>query len=143
MRIKNTVDAVVVFFLSLILCWVYTIFFIWLLRKLAPLEGVILQAMTVLIFLIFGVMHYLYYTPALKAHLTGLSEPPKKPPLFVICFDMVGGSMLSTFFIMAFVEEFFSLDEAMHMVVTYLVFVVLILTLFIRLKIKLGPSRRR
>ena len=143
MRIKNTVDTVVVFSLSLILCWIYTIFFIWLLRKLVPLEGVILQAMTVLIFLLFGVMHYLYFTPALKAHLTGLSEPPKKSPLFVICFDMVGGSMLSTFFIMAFVEEFFSLDEAMHMVVTYLVFVVLILTLFIRFNMKLGPSRRR
>ena len=103
----------------------------------------ILQAMTVLMFLVFGVMHYFYYTPALKAHLTGLSEPPKKSPLFVICFDMVGGSMLSTFFIMAFVEEFFSLDEAMHMVVTYSVFVVLISTLFIRLKMKLGPPRRR
>ena len=143
MRIKNTVDAVVVFFLSLILCWVYTIFFIWLLRKFVPLEGVILQAMTVLIFLLFGVMHYLYFTPALKAHLTGLSEPPKKSPLFVICFDMVGGSMLSTFFIMAFVEEFFFLDEAMHMVVTYSVFVVLISTLFMRFKMKLGPPRRR
>lgn len=143
MRIKNTVDAVVVFSLSLTLCWVCTIFFIWLLRKLVPLEGMILQAMTVLIFLIFVVMHYLYYMPALKANLTGLSEPPKKSPLFVVYFDMVGGSMLSTFFIMAFVEEFVSLGEAMHMVVTFLVFVVLISTLFIRFKMKLGPPRRR
>lgn len=122
MRIKYFVVTVVVCQLVISLCVVQAAFFVWLIEKLFTLEGAVLTIVSGAIFVGLLIFNIRYIVPALRDDALGISFSGKKPPVMAVYFDILSGSMLGTFFVMMFVEEFFLLEKTMFWGVTILVF---------------------
>lgn len=133
-RIKNLVVVIVTYQLVISLCVVYAAFFVWLIRRLVVLEGWVFNVVSGAIFVVLLVFNFRYVVPELKSYALGVSSGDKKSPSAAVYFDIVVGSMLSTFFIMMFVERFFLLEGAPYFAVMVVVFLVICVSFFVREK---------
>jgi len=107
-RIKYFVVTIVVYQLVISLCVVQAAFFVWLIEKFFTLEGAVLSIVSGAIIVGLLIFNIRYIVPALRDDALGISSSRKKPPAMAVYFDILSGSMLGTFFVMMFVEEFFS-----------------------------------
>lgn len=133
-RIKNLVVVIVTYQLVISLCVVYAAFFVWLIRRLVVLEGWVFNVVSGAIFVVLLVFNFRYVVPELKSYALGVSSGDKKSSSAAVYFDIVVGSMLSTFFIMMFVERFFHLEGAPYFAVMVVVFLVICVSFFVREK---------
>lgn len=132
MRIKDLAVVIVSYQLVVSLCVVHTAFVVWLIKKLVLLEGWVLNVVAGAIFVGLLIFNFRYVFPELKNYALGISTGAKKPPSAAIYFDIVVGSMLATFFIMMFVEQFLPLEGAIYMAVAALVFSVVCVGFVVR-----------
>jgi len=133
-RIKYFVVTIVVYQLVISLCVVQAAFFVWLIEKLFTLEGAVLYIVFGAIFVGLLIFNIRYIVPALRDDALGISSGRKKPPAMAVYFDILSGSMLGTFFVMMFVEEFFLLEKTMFWGVTILIFLLIFTGFVVRAK---------
>ncbi|WP_213939338.1 hypothetical protein [Pseudomonas sp. dw_612] len=134
MRIRVISAVVILYLLMVAVSVVYTALFVWLIKKMIMLDGWVLNSVVGIIFVAQLFMSFRYSAPGLKAEVLGIEAGLKKQPLAAIYYEIITAAMLATFFIMMFVRRFFSLVGVLSWVITGLVFLIVFLGFFVRVK---------
>lgn len=134
LRIKNIGAMVVLYFMIIMVCMLYAALFVRLITEFIVLDGWAFNALAGLVFIIQLVIGIRYGVPDLKPEVLEVTTDFKEPPMAVFYYNLIAASMLSTFFIMMFVEEFLPLEGVTYLGVTVLVFLIALFCFFVRVK---------